>query len=51
MIGYYLLVGSRKNEKLFGKDLKKLEIKFAEGQKKLNSLENKLQLYAETKSR
>ena len=49
--GYSLLGGSRKNKIPFRKELNKLEIKFAEGQEKLNSLENNLQLYAKNQSR
>ena len=49
--GYSLLVGSRKNKKLFRKELNKLEKKFAGGQKKLNSLENKMQSHVRNQSR
>ena len=49
--GYSLLAGSRKYKRLFTRKLKKLEIKFAEGQKKLNNLKYKLPSYTKNQSR
>lgn len=47
----YWYLGNNKNKELFRKELNKLEIKFTEGQKKLNSLENKLQSNVRNQSR
>ena len=43
---YWVLPSCRrqKNKKLFRKELNNIETKFSEGERKLNSLENKLQL-------
>ena len=49
--GYSFLVGSRKNKNLFIKELNKLETNFVKGQRKLNSLENKMQSHVPNQSR
>ena len=44
-----LLSGTNKDKEILRKELNKLEAKFAEGEKKINSLEKKLQKYKESK--
>ena len=44
-----LLSGTNKDKEILRKELNKLEAKFAEGEKKMNSLEKKLQKYKESK--
>lgn len=51
IIKHSLLVGSRKNTKLFRNELSKFETKLAEVQKKSNNLENKLQSNVSNQSR
>ena len=51
IIKYSLLVGGRKNTKLFRNELSKFETKLVEVQKKSNNLENKLQSNVSNQSR
>ena len=44
-----LLSGTNKDKEILRKELNKLEAKFAEREKKMNSLEKKLQKYKESK--